>query len=407
VKKVVAFVFAPALLHAADEATSAAALIELRSWLGAPQVERSAPGPFAKAALTKEDSAKAAALLWAARVAELRKTRAAEMEKKVIRAGGKEMKFEVVEFGSKADAPPGGRSLFISLHGGGNASAQLNDAQWENQVTLSKVYRAKEGIYVAPRAPTNTWNLWHESHIDPLFDRLIENFVALENVNPDRVFILGYSAGGDGVYQLAPRMADRWAAAAMMAGHPNETSPRGLRTVPFALQVGERDAAYRRNEIAAEWGVKLGELRAADPAGYDHFVEVHKGMPHWMKTADRKAIPWMEKFTRNPLPERIVWVQDDVTHSRSYWLAVTGSEGKAGNEVVATRTGQSFDLALKGAANASVLLNDEIANLDQPVSLKVNGREVFKGMVERTIAVLIESLEKRGDRRLMFSAQIP
>ena len=35
--------------------------------------------------------------------------------------------------------------------------------------------------------------------------------VIKENVNPNKVYLLGYSAGGDGVYQLAPRMANRWA----------------------------------------------------------------------------------------------------------------------------------------------------------------------------------------------------
>ena len=46
--------------------------------------------------------------------------------------------------------------------------------------------------------------------------RLIENLVALQEVNPNRVYLMGYSAGGDGVYQVAPRMADTLAAAAMM-----------------------------------------------------------------------------------------------------------------------------------------------------------------------------------------------
>ena len=239
------------------------------------------------------------------------------------------MKFETVYFGERKDAPPGGRSLFISMHGGGGAPAQLNDSQWRNQVALAKAYRATEGVYIAPRAPTDTWNLWHEAHMDALFDRLIEDCVALEGVNPDRVFLLGYSAGGDGAYQLAPRMSDRWAAVSMMAGHPNETSPRGLRNVPFSIQVGEKDGAYKRNTIAADWAEKLAELRKADMGGYEHFVEVHKGKGHWMDTEDRKAIPWMEKFTRNPLPERIVWRQDDVTHTRSYWLAVPPKQPKA------------------------------------------------------------------------------
>src|SRR6185295_3610744 len=103
------------------------------------------------------------------------------------------------------------------------------------------LYKPAEGLYIAPRAPTNAWNLWHEAPMDALLDRLIEDAIVFGGVNPDRVYLMGYSAGGDGVYQLGPRMADRWAAAAMMAGHPNEASPLGLRNIGFAIQVGAND----------------------------------------------------------------------------------------------------------------------------------------------------------------------
>jgi predicted peptidase len=69
------------------------------------------------------------------------------------------------------------------------------------------------------------------------------------------IYLLGYSAGGDGVYQLAPRMADRFAAASMMAGHPNDSTPAGLRNLPFALFMGGDDAAHNRNGVAREGGV--------------------------------------------------------------------------------------------------------------------------------------------------------
>ena len=74
----------------------------------------------------------------------------------------------------------------------------------------------------------------------------------LAGANPDKVYLMGYSAGGDGVYQLAPRMADRFAAASMMAGHPGNASPLGLRNLPFAIFSGADDAAYNRNKVAAE-----------------------------------------------------------------------------------------------------------------------------------------------------------
>ncbi len=394
-------------IAAPDPAASAKAVDDLGTWVKAEREKRGEQGPFAAVPLTKEDAARAADLLWTDRLAYLRATRETEMKDKVIQLNGKTMKFGVVYFGEKESAPANGRSLFISMHGGGGAPAELNDSQWKNQIALAKAYRAKEGVYIAPRAPTNTWNLWHEAHMDALFDRLIEDCVALEGVNPNRVYILGYSAGGDGVYQLAPRMSDRWAAASMMAGHPNETSPRGLRNVPFAIQAGELDGAYNRNKIAAQWGEKLDALQKEDAGGYEHFVEVHKGKPHWMDTDDRKAIPWMEKYTRNPLPERIVWRQDDVTHTRSYWLSVPDQQPKAGDEIIAERKGQLFTLTVPEGKSASVMLNDEMTSLDEPITVSANGKEVFKGTVNRTIGALTRTLEGRGDRKLMFSAVVP
>src|SRR6185436_20154386 len=165
--------------------------------------------------------------LWKAHVARVKKERADEVKDKLIKDGKLEMPYAFKTFGKK---PPAGWSLWISLHGGGGAPKQVNDSQWENQ---KKLYTLDEGIYLAPRAPTNTWNLWHEGHIDTMFTRLIEDLIVLEDVNPDRVYVMGYSAGGDGVYQLAPRMADTWAAAAMMAGHPNGVPLLSLRNLPF------------------------------------------------------------------------------------------------------------------------------------------------------------------------------
>src|SRR4029079_9553156 len=99
---------------------------------------------------------------------------------------------------------------------------------------------------------------WHESHIDPLFTRLIEDMIVFEDVDPNRVYIMGYSACGDGVYQLAPRMADQLAAAAMMAGHPNEASPLGLRNIGFAIHVGALDDGVHPNKVAGTWAHERG-----------------------------------------------------------------------------------------------------------------------------------------------------
>jgi poly(3-hydroxybutyrate) depolymerase len=350
--------------------------------------------------LSKADAAEAARLLWEDHAAWIRQSRAEEMEQRALTVDGKTLKFHYTLFG---DTPQDGRSLYISLHGGGNARPAVNDRQWRNQQTL---YELSEGVYLAPRAPTNTWNLWHEPHIDSMFDRLIANLVVFEDVNPNRVYVLGYSAGGDGVYQLAPRMADRWAAAAMMAGHPNETSPLGLRNIGFALHVGANDSAYNRNEVAREWELQLAELHEQDPEGYRHQVGIHEGKGHWMDREDAVAVPWMASFVRDLRPKRIVWRQDDVTQSRFYWLAVDDEYRQGGTLVRADLAGQTVDIHSDQLDAVTVLLDDQMLDLDWPVSIRVNGHERFSGRVDRTVQGLAQSLDERSDPTALFSARV-
>lgn len=391
----------PAAAALADE-PSAAALQALTAYFDGPTASRPPidSQPFAEVALTKSDAGKAAELLKADHRQRILAERAAEMEAKVLVAGDLKMPFDVRIFGEK---PVTGRSLYISMHGGGGAPARVNDQQWQNQ---KRLYQLEEGVYVAPRAPTDTWDLWHQGHIDGLFDRLVENLVVFEDVNPDRVYIMGYSAGGDGVYQLAPRMADRWAAAAMMAGHPNETSPLGLRNLPFTLHMGGLDSAYNRNKVAAEWEVKLAELQRADPGGYVHLVRIHPDKKHWMDREDAEAIPWMAKFNRNRLPDRIVWKQDDVVASRFYWLRVNPTEIPNRAEVIAEHHGQKVLIQSADVRQLTIRLNDEMADLDQPVTITSGNQTLFQGSVDRTVKTLAATLAERGDPLGLFSAEI-
>jgi dienelactone hydrolase len=383
------------------EAAEPSALDHLKDYLATDAADRPPldEQAFSTMPLTRVDAEAARELFIADWRERLHAERRAELDSGEITIGEHTMPIFYKTFGEK---PEGGRSLFISMHGGGNAPPRVNDRQWRNQQGL---YEPEEGVYVAPRAPTNTWNLWHEAHIDDLFDRLIEDMVLCEDVNPNRVYIMGYSAGGDGVYQLAPRMADRLAAAAMMAGHPNETSPLGLRNLPFALQVGELDDPYDRNKVASEWGEKLAALREQDPEGYEHYFELHAGKGHWMDRDDAKALPWMARFTRNPWPKRVVWKQDDVTHTRFYWLGVPAEHAEAGDEIVATVEGQHVRIETDDVPEVLVLLNDELVNLDEPVIISHGEKEVLRGVVSRTIGALAKSLNERGDTDLMFAAE--
>lgn len=377
---------------------------QLRAWLAQDAAARGelAAQPFATQPLNKAQAKQAQRLLWEAHVAQTKPQREAEWNAKAIELQGKRMKWETRTFG---EAPKAGHALYISLHGGGGAPPEVNEGQWRNQIDL---YRPAEGIYIAPRAPTDTWNLWHEDHMDALLDRLIEDAVLFAGVDTDHVYVMGYSAGGDGVYQLAPRMADRWAAASMMAGHPGDADARTLRNLPFSVQVGERDGAYDRNKRAAEFGAKLADLQEKDPKGYEHVVKLYPGKGHWMDRLDAEAVPWMAKHARAARPKRVVWVQDDALRPRLYWLVAAKESQKQGALLAATIKGQRVEFdAASTAPQAVVLLDDALLDLDKPVTIAVGDRTVWQGTVPRRLVDIAASLAERADPKMVFPARVP
>jgi len=316
---------------------------------------------------------------------------------KLVSRGDLQMKFATRILGTK---PADGRSLYISLHGGGNTSQAANDQQWKNQINL---YTPKEGVYLAPRAPTNTWNLWHEDHIDDMFAEIIKAAIVNEDVNPNKVYLLGYSAGGDGLFQLAPRMADYWAAAAMMAGHPGDASALSLRNLPFAIYMGGADAAYKRNELAKVWTDKLDSLQSANPGSYIHDSHIYEGLPHWMSRKDTIAIPWLASFKRHPLPSTVSWHQDDRLHTQFYWLGTPKPE--TGRETIASIKGNVITVDKNENAALYIYLNDKLLNLDKKVSVLLNGKLIYNKKAERKLS-LIQTTAKRLDPNLVFSARL-
>lgn len=386
--------------HAQD---SSAALDGLRAWLGLAWEARPPldEQDFASIPLDREAAATAEELLWSDLAAHIEATRREEVESKTITHEGFTLRYETVALGA---APPEGRSLFISMHGGGSAPPETNDEQWRNQIALGESYMPQDALWIAPRAPTDDWNMWFKDHIDPMFDRLITNMIVFEGIDPNRVYLNGYSAGGDGVYQLGPRMADRFAACGMSAGHPNDASPLNLRNVGFALHVGGDDTAFSRNEIALEWGTMLDALQTQDPEGYFHQVQVHAGLPHWMNLADQVSIPFMQGFDRDVTPPRVVWLQPTVSQSRFYWLEVPTPE--PGTQIDARLEGQTIHVDSTGVRELDLRLSDAMLDLDAPVTVMFGDTVIHEDVVPRTIGVLHETLMEREDPAAMFAGEL-
>ncbi len=203
--------------------------------------------------------------------------------------------------------------LYICLHGGGGSDTpDVNNNEW---YTMTMYYResVESGIYVCPRGMEDVWNLHFLEESYPMYDRLIEDMVLLKNADPNRVYLLGFSAGGDGVYGVAPRMADRFAAVNMSSGHPNGISLLNTANLPFEIQTGIRDF-YNEDALRsirnAEFEEVLNGYREQYGCPYTHRVLVHVPAGHnyvdHVGTGDGCVLKDPAEFARRAEKEKIV-----------------------------------------------------------------------------------------------------
>ena len=325
-------------------------------------------------------------------------TRSEEMENRVIELKDKKIKFDIKHFGEQGED---GWSLFISLHGGGGTTESENNRLWNRHKTL---YELEDGILFTPRSPSNTWNMWFQSHVDTFFNRIIQNMIAFHNVDPNKIYIMGRSAGGDGIYQVAPRMADRFAAAAMSAGHPNDSSPLGLRNTAFTIHMGENDSLYNRNDMAVKWGNDLKKLNEEDPEGYRYYIKIYKNKGHWMDNLEASALDWMSDFIRNPYPSKVVWKQGNVLHKRFYWLR--NEDPSFGDLIECNIDDQIITVLSSSSSKITIQLNDDLVDMDREITVNYLGRQLFKGFVYRDIDIIKRSIREYGDPKSVYYGEI-
>ena len=142
---------------------------------------------------------------------------------------------------------------------------------------------------------------------------------------------------------------------------------------------GALDDAYNRNKECEARIKEMDELQAKDPEGYIHSGHIVAGKPHWMDGEDRAAVPWMAKYTRNPYPNKVVWVQGDVNKEYFYWLGVPVKEAKKGSVLYADIDGNTVTIGDCDYSSVRIYLNEKMVDLSKPVKVVHEGKTLFEG----------------------------
>lgn len=297
--------------------------------------------------------------------------------------------------------PEGGWPLFIAMHGGGGVPKQVNDRQW---LIMQRYYRDQRSVtgykYLALRAPNDTWNGFYDHYVPPLIERLIRQFHLFEDVNPDRVFLMGYSHGGYGAFYIGPKIADRFAAihASAAAPTPRTISPRTLLNTRFTYMIGERDTMYERRARCEAFAREIETLQKNG----DNFpveMEFQKGAGH-SNLSDRDKIQPMYEHVRDPVPKRLLWDMTDTVVNSFFWLSVP--EPASGQTIEAELSGQNLVIDTRNVTRFDVRLDHRLIDVSKPMMVTVNGT-VQQLEARPRFAELCRTLIERGDPRLAFS----
>ena len=416
--------------------------------------------------------------------------------------------FEV--FGNQ---PADGYALYIGLHGRGQTTNGVNNQQWWDMVwhyrlsvewlghpdLEARKLTPKAGtIYITLRGVTDDSDLHSRPETFVLLQRLItqlhlpnkSNQTLLSNyganntnktyykldetakhlVNSNQVYLLGFSAGGYGVYQLSAQNADIFAAVNMSAGHSNGVNLQNLANLPICLQVGDSDTDWGHNTNTVDNALTLRSLAEDLPGCYIHDCYLHVGnhnnwsgsekafengevitslrtwhtdskLPQTKKLMNTNAPRWVGQYVRTSTPTTVVWnlaVRPRAPDSAAervlrwqpkailYWVYLRDL-AKAAAALIANTPGTTVIQATHQRATGDrlsntirlehgspdyigFLVNEDMFDFTKPVDVFIGSGAAAQRLPSVTLTasdvIRKQTLEMRGDSNFVFSAAL-
>jgi predicted esterase len=313
---------------------------------------------------------------------------------------------------------PGNGSLFFGLHGGGVGAgdAESAAAPWSGAV-------ANAGwTAIFPEVLEKTEAAWGDEATEKFVLELLEAMKRTNKIDTNKIYLGGHSMGGYGTWTIGARNADLFAGLMAFAGAPtpfrnvnDKKTVEGiqdgvipnLRNVPIYVYHSRDDPQvdFETNDFA----VKELKKAQAKHGGYVHFFDPVDGKGHAFPDP-KPPIEFISKYTRDPRPKKVIWQPHWKWKRMFYWLwwddprpeAIVVAEVTAPNQIAVTVTGLKED-----PKGLSVLLDERLVNLDKELVITLNGKEKFRGVVPRSLAVIARTGFERRDAEMTFTASVP
>lgn len=276
-----------------------------------------------------------------------------------------------------------------------------------------------------------SWNesyWWQASQVENLRGILSE-VKRTYNVDENRVYALGSSDGGTGVYFLAFRDVTPWAAFLPFIGHPavlmspqtgadGQMNVENLTNRPFFIVNGETDPLYPVRDVMPfisvfqRFGVDL--VFTPKPGGHT---------TSWWPEEEDNIERFISAHVREPHPERVRWATERTDrYNRAYWVvideigAIAADAGRAPpaalvplgptGGIEAVRSGNTVSVDANHIRRFTLLVSPDAFDLRSPIRVVANRDVVFEGTVEPDEAVLRKWAAIDEDRTMLYAAEI-
>ena len=293
-----------------------------------------------------------------------------------------------------------------------------------------------EQLYIIPYAWADApW--WDEAQLDNL-NAILDTVKRTYNVDENRVALAGVSDGGTGAFYIAMRNTTPFASFLPLNGnmlvlrsediHPGDLFPNNLRNKPWFVVNGGRDPLYPTSAV----GPYVEHLKKKG-------VEVvYKPQPNgvhntaWWPEVKDSFEAFVRNHPRKPLAETLTWeTHGTPIDNRAGWLVIDKLAPKGRDEpglpdvnlltdvgpmifdithpsgrVDLMRSGNTVTAATTGVAEFTLLVSPDAFDPTRPVKVEANGRTVFNGRVDPSVATLLKWAARDNDRTMLFVAEL-
>lgn len=334
--------------------------------------------------------------------------------------------------GDDLDRPEAGWPLFLYLHGSGDKGYE-----WNFAFQFSKSFDDKPSVYFIPQIPnTGIYYRWYQKSKQYAWEKLLRLAFVRGDIDANRVYFLGFSEGGYGSQRLASFYADYLAGAGPMGGgEPLVNAPsENLRHTAFFMRTGQNDETFCRNAITMIAKDSLDALAKRYPGDYVHNVELEEGMGHGVEQG--YATPYLKNFTRNPYPKHVNWenMEMDGEYRKGFYNIRILERTQNPNRMYIQMDidGNGIDLKVKTVeykdntidkdynlvtsylktyeeaktGKIRLYLSPELIDFSKPVTLSVNGKKMYRGIIEQNVNDIVNSCATFFDPKRLYTASI-